>query len=503
MLPYHVKPVQRGMRTAAVEKHGVMLLAVVMAAAVSAHLSVSTSKPQAQAAFDRGLFLYYAYNGEEAARDFEQAAALDARLAMAYWGVALADGPDLNTPITKERYDLAARAIQKAVLLETNATADERRFIDVMSLRFQGPFSNWPADDASYRHAMLAFAQTSQDENVQLLAAEALLEHGGLAWQNGRLASDDSQVALVLVENVLREDPPSVMANHLCIHLYDLAPERNSALECAQRLDAAMFPPPAEHLAHMPAHYWIETGNYAAALRSSERAYSLLDQLAAAEPHSEHFERYAKHDVAVGYSAAMMLGSYAQAAQWAARMSSLFDISFEAITALRFGRFETAYAADPNGFGGVSIRGLAALRLGHVAQARALAPPAASSNSMSGYLPQLFRAALAQADGKYDEAERQIQRGIQIEHAVFVGELIPLLPLEEALGDFRLQRGDAAGAVSAFNAALSAYPNDPRALFGLAQALAADGQSAQGIATRAQFEREWEGADTNAVDALL
>ena len=51
----------------------VILLAVVLAAvaaATSAHMPVSTSDAAAQAAFDRGLFLYYAYNGDEAAKEF-------------------------------------------------------------------------------------------------------------------------------------------------------------------------------------------------------------------------------------------------------------------------------------------------------------------------------------------------------------------------------------------------------------------------------------------------
>ena len=63
----------------------------------------------------------------------------------------------------------------------------------------------------------------------------------------------------------------------------------------------------------MPAHYWIETGDYRAALASSGRAYALLLQLEASGDDAEHVLRYQKHDVAVGYSAAMMLGNYATA----------------------------------------------------------------------------------------------------------------------------------------------------------------------------------------------
>ena len=489
---------------APVEKRVVTLLAAVFAAvaATSAHLPVSTSNAQAQAAIDRGLFLYYAYDGTDATKDFTRAAALDPPLAMAYWGVALARGPDLNTPITQERFDDAGNAARKAVALDAGASERERRFITVMALRYQGKFADWASDNAAYRQAMSAFAASSQDENAKLLAAEALLEGGGLAWQDGALASEDSRNAFALVTAVLRDDPISVMANHLCIHLYDLAPERSAALPCAQRLDAAVFPPEAEHLAHMPAHYWIETGEYAKALASSERAYTLITQLDGGLE-SAHAQQYAKHDVAVGYSAAMMLGNYETAQTWAHRMATVFGTNFDALTAFRFGRYADAYATDGNEFGGPSVRGLAALHLGRVSEAHALAAHIPADAFAQGYIPQLFQARLAEADGKYDEAEQWIEKSLQNQRSNLEGELIPLLPAGEALGDLRLRRGDGAGAVAAFTQTLDAYANDPRALLGLAQALTADGANAQSQAARSRFEKAWKGADTVASDALL
>lgn len=123
---------------------------------------------------------------------------------------------------------------------------------------------------------MERFALASGNENARLLTAEALLEESGLAWSGEDLANPDSRAAMALVADVLRDDPASAMANHLCLHLYDFAPDRTPAKPCAQRLDETDFPPEAEHLAHMPAHYWIETGDYDAAIRSSDRAYALI-----------------------------------------------------------------------------------------------------------------------------------------------------------------------------------------------------------------------------------
>jgi hypothetical protein len=486
-----------------VEKRGVSLFAVVLAAlsaATSVHLPVSTTVPAAQTAIDRGLFFYYAYDGDDAARAFAQAAQLDPRLGMAQWGIALANGPDLNTPQNEERFALAGQAIRKATSLEDGASATDRQFIAIMALRYHGKFTDWASDDAAYRAAMDAFAESSHNENARLLAAEALLEHGGLAWHQGVLASDESQKGLALVSGVLRDDPTNPMANHLCIHLYDLAEDRTPALPCAQRLDAATFPPQAEHLAHMPAHYWIETGNYAAALASSERAVALMNALLNDAP--KHVQNYEKHDVLVGYSAAMMLGDYGVAQRWATRMTSAFDANFDAITALRFGRYESAYAADNNAFSAASVRGLAALQLAHISEGRKLAAEIPAAALKQGYLPQLLEARLAETDGQYAQAESWIARSLANQQATFSGELIPLFPADEALGGLRLRHGDLAGAIAAFTETLETYPNDPRALFGLAQALAANGQSTQAAAAHARFEKEWKGADTNVRDAL-
>src|ERR1700685_3714560 len=60
------------------------------------HHKVTTSKPEAQRYFDQGLTLIYAFNHEEAARSFRYAAKLDPKCAMAFWGVALAVGPNYN-----------------------------------------------------------------------------------------------------------------------------------------------------------------------------------------------------------------------------------------------------------------------------------------------------------------------------------------------------------------------------------------------------------------------
>src|SRR6266446_2918652 len=78
------------------------------------HHPVSTKNPQAQQFFDQGLRFIYAFNHDEAARSFQHAGELDPKLAMAFWGVAEAVGPNYNDPADPDRYKHAHDAVQKA-----------------------------------------------------------------------------------------------------------------------------------------------------------------------------------------------------------------------------------------------------------------------------------------------------------------------------------------------------------------------------------------------------
>lgn len=454
-----------------------MLPAAVLAAALTA-----------QGPIDRGLFLYYAYARDASVAAFTEAAGRTPAAPMAYWGEALAYGPDLNTPMTPENFARGKTAIERATALEAGVTPAERAYIDAMSLRYRGTWSDWSSDDAAYRQAMVALASSAPtDANAQLLAAEALLEHG-----------DASARTLALIDGVLARDPNNPMANHLCIHAYDNLPDHTPALPCAQRLDAMQLPPQAEHLAHMPAHFWIETGAYSKALASSERAYQMLLKLASANRQDLSQQRYASHDISVGYSAAMMLGSYATALRWADRMNGLFQGKFTALTALRFGRYQDAAAAGQNELFAQWLAALADVHLGRLAEAKAADETIRKQygTPTRGYIPQLFFARLAEAEGNDRDARSWLNQARDNQRSDFYAEVIPFIPAGEALGGYLVRTHRYAEAAAAFNDCLVRYPSDPRALFGLSQALAAQGKAAEAAQARASFDATWAGADT-------
>src|SRR5215468_4305783 len=87
---------------------------------------VSTRNKQAQAFFDQGLKLCYAFNHEGAIAAFRHAAELDPQLAMAHWGIAYALGPNYNVPMSPDAHKAAFASIQRALALRSKASPHEQ-----------------------------------------------------------------------------------------------------------------------------------------------------------------------------------------------------------------------------------------------------------------------------------------------------------------------------------------------------------------------------------------
>jgi hypothetical protein len=64
---------------------------------------ISTRSADAQAFFDQGQAFLYGFNHDEAIRAFRQAALLDPQCPMPHWGIALANGPNINYPLVAVR----------------------------------------------------------------------------------------------------------------------------------------------------------------------------------------------------------------------------------------------------------------------------------------------------------------------------------------------------------------------------------------------------------------
>ncbi len=470
-----------------------LLLASLSAApVVRAHHTVTTAIAAAQAGFDRGLTLLYAYNGPAAEAAFASALAADPHLAMAAWGEALANGTDLNTGLDESKFARAHDAALRATSLAQYASAEEREYIAAVAQRYAGTYEQRDADEIRYRAAMAQLvAAYPLDDDAAMFDAEALMEHQGTdrMWQNGGMQpTPDTAQALALIERTLARNPTHVMANHLCMHAYDYAHDRTPALTCANRVAAWTFDPAEEHLAHMPAHTYIEVGEYAKAVAVSEKAWQLQPQ------------RYAAHDAYTGWSAAMMLGDITLAERWALRVGRAYNGSDLWATWIRFGQWERiAASTSQNEFYAPLARGLTGLHLGAPQDARKML--ALYGNLDTDYR-WLLEAAVDDRAGSLDGAVSALNRAIAYQQREYGAETLPLFPAGEALGAlyYRHARYDAAR--DAFAATLARYPNDPRALYGLALAQRALGETAGSAESLKAFQAVWTLAAPPNLDSL-
>ena len=102
------------------------------------HYRVTTTDSAAQKYFDQGLRLVYGFNHAEALRSFKEASRRDPSCAMAWWGQALALGPNINDDNPKKREAAALTAITRAKELSVGSSEKEKDFIRALSARYDG-----------------------------------------------------------------------------------------------------------------------------------------------------------------------------------------------------------------------------------------------------------------------------------------------------------------------------------------------------------------------------
>ncbi|GBF81852.1 hypothetical protein [Aphanothece sacrum] len=100
------------------------------------HHPVTTKSPEAQGYFDQGLTLIYGFNHGEAGDSFQEATKLDPNCAMCYWGIALALGPHINSPMNDKDVSQAYQALAKAQQLANQVSPSEQAYIKALSHRY-------------------------------------------------------------------------------------------------------------------------------------------------------------------------------------------------------------------------------------------------------------------------------------------------------------------------------------------------------------------------------
>src|SRR5579864_1306756 len=238
------------------------------------HHKVTTSNPEAQRYFDQGLTLIYAFNHDEAARSFRYAAVIDPQCAMAFWGVALAVGPNYNDPdIDMSREKPAVEAIQKAQAVAGKATENEQGYVHALAKRYStDPKADRKQLGIDYKNAMGDLMRRFPDDlDAAVIYAESAMDlHPWQLWKPDGQPEEGTLDILEVLRTVLQREPNHIGANHYYVHATEASPHPEQASASAERLKT--LAPAAGHLVHMPAHTMIRVGDYHGASVANERA---------------------------------------------------------------------------------------------------------------------------------------------------------------------------------------------------------------------------------------
>lgn len=283
---------------------------------------VSTSNHQAQQYFNEGLTQIFAFNHDLAFLKFEKAAQEDPNLAMAYWGMALALGQNINQDITPENEKAAYVYSRKALSLIDKASPVEQAYIQALAVRYTDDSKR---DLIALRHrycdAMKKLVEHySEDLDATCLYIESILNlNPWRYWTWDGKPRERTMEAIEILQSVLTRDPNNMAANHFYIHSWEESSTPERALLSAFRLTTLY--PYGGHLLHMPCHIFILCGYYENAVATSKRAISVdrhyIEKYGMDGPYPLH---YLTHNLKVLSRAYLLWGNYEGAIQTAAEL---------------------------------------------------------------------------------------------------------------------------------------------------------------------------------------
>jgi tetratricopeptide (TPR) repeat protein len=507
------------------------------------HHPVTTKNAQAQAFFDQGLRQIYAFNHDEAARSFQHAAELDPAMAMAYWGVAEAVGPNYNDPASDERFAQAHTAIQKALELGADASPADQAYIAALAKRFPGDANaDRRAAAEAYRDAMRELVKAYPDDldAATLFAESGMNLHPWGLWHVDGTPEDGTEEIVATLESVIRREPNHLGAIHYYIHAVEASNSPERALAGANRL--AQLAPAAGHIVHMPAHVYIRTGDYEAAVKTNQKA-AAADQayLAASGAQGIYPLMYYSHNLHFIAMCAAMNGNYLESKRGAQMLAANVGPHVKDMPALggfmtvplavevRFHKWnEILKTPQPDESMPTAnvfwhfARGLALAATGKtdeaeaehkiVAEAEEKTPEDAlfqmpvfnKTKDILRIAENVLGARIALAKGDMDATVKQLREAVRLQDTLKYDEPQDwFYPVRESLGAVLLKIGDDAGAEDVFRADLQRNPRNPRSLFGLEQALKAQDKAYDAGFVRKQFDASWKGAAAPKIDDLV
>ncbi len=495
-------------------------------------VTTRTNPTLAQQFFDQGLTFVYAFNHDEAAASFRQAAQYDPGMAMAYWGIALALGPNINLPEDTERGKMAYAAITKAKSLEANVSKPERDYIDALANRYASDGKMNDALQLAYANAMRQVAHNNpSDPDAATLFAESMMDlHPWGLWTLDGKPVDGTPEVVATLEAVIAKYPDHIGANHYYIHAVEASDDPGRALPSAERLPK--LAPAAGHLVHMPSHIYFRIGNYDASANANLAAIK-ADKVYLRErnPTGVYPMMYVPHNIQFLWMSYMVEGNSRGAFKASRELNDAVPLDAvrqmlamesmtptQYFTEARFARWdaiikEHAPPADLTFTTAVwhYARGLAFVAKNRPNDALneknkldaivAATPPDRivgfnSANRLLAMASATLAGEIDSANGLHDEAIKHLREAVAIQDSLNYEEPPAwYYPVRETLGMELLADGKTADAEQVFRDDLKQYPENGWSLNGLALCLRARNAADEAATVEARLKKAWAHAD--------
>lgn len=507
------------------------------------HFEITTKNERAQAFFDQGLKLSYAFNHAEAHRSFMEAARLDSNMAMAYWGQAFTLGPNINDPLPPEERKIKINeAIAKAQQLASKVSKKEQAFIDALSARYSEDLTkDVEVLNMAYMHAMNnVLKKFPEDANVQILYAASVMNTVPWNyWDKDGNPSPNIKEAKASLEKAMELEPENPGAHHYYIHMVEL-PYPDIGVASADKLASLM--PGAGHIMHMPSHIYIRVGRYLDAVKVNQAAI-----LADEDYISQCFAQglyplaYYPHNIHFLWSSASLLGNSDLAIDAAKKtaekvpigefleMPFLQDFASTPLLAYtRFGKWNeilTIPAPSPE-IKHLNLirhyaRGIAFIRKRNTQKAQKeldaikslqqdpeLETIVATANNASIHAAniafEVVAGELAALKGNLTKAEAHLKKAVVFEDGLTYTEPAAWhIPTRQNLGAILLKAKKYEAAEKIYNEDLKILRQNGWSLMGLHKSLIAQGKHKEAKAIKKEFDNAWKDADIEIDNSIL
>ena len=502
---------------------------------------ITTSSGEAQQYFNQGLALMYAFNHDEAIRSFKRAAELDPKCAMAFWGIAIANGPHINnTVVPPERAKEAWDAALRARALGANATPAERALIEALSFRYANPQpeDRMPLEQA-YASAMRGvWREFPKDGDVGALFAESLADlRPWDLWTADGKPQPGTEELVATIESALVIAPKHPLANHLMIHAVEASAHPEKADRAADTLRDLQ--PGLGHLVHMPSHIDVRRGRWQESIVANAKAIESDRKYTARSREQGFYRLYMAHNHHMLTYSAMMTGQSALALRTIREMVGDMPVEFfktnlwaDGLMAMplevlmRFGKWDEilaepafpefvpmsqtlqhyarAVAYSAQGDGPSASREQAAFM-----EARTKVTKEATLGNNPGadildLAESFMRGEILFRSGKIEEGLASLREASSREDRLRYDEPPDWIqPVRHALGAALLSAGRYTDAEAVFRENLKMLPENGWGLYGLGRALRLQKKDGEAARIEKRFEAVWKKADLKINSACL